>query len=558
MRGSTRERFVFFFLPFLFSDDLGQSLMRHSRLYRACLGAHIAQLEGCIKSQSDAFHLNGSLPKEISTEYAKSRSRVAEYHVIWYLCEILYLSSDEEGSVTSQLLDWIHMTFYPNTVLLQQIQSQGLQVDGAVMEKLYVLVKSFVLQGCFKEAAVCLDLLAHHSKNSTEAKYLEVTSALLLEIPLVAVTTSIREFMPRFQLWQGKCKQLWEAVKFDHCTNVAQILGLMSGDEATLKTTDCSWVELVIAHLLYVDPWQKRSHLRELVHRCIVSLKGLTVDNLPPYQRILQAVFADDVILALKVAAVFTESWLGAHLTDLLFHADVLPEDGLQTRAQVLSTHCEDLKGALWSVALEYWSYSGSEDAREQMAVLVESQEATSEKEMRYLLSLCRRYGLDQSRVVLAKSFASFRWKKGQIRDAIEWAIEAGDDIMAAQMVFSTAEKDGLDAFVYEYNEIQEPQNASLLFVHCCVKLRQARSCGAHHDAARLLVRLICDRIAPRRFWVLLFGQCVPLFEESVLLWTLPELQLLMRRLETVVAPGEHQVLRLAICRCVSKTLVNE
>ena len=68
-------------------DVLGQSLLRHSRLYRACMGAFLEQLDARLRvTGSDA------LGEETAKTYRHLRTRVAEYHVIWYLVEILYLS----------------------------------------------------------------------------------------------------------------------------------------------------------------------------------------------------------------------------------------------------------------------------------------------------------------------------------------------------------------------------------------------------------------------------------------------------------------------------------
>jgi hypothetical protein len=128
-------------------DELGQSLMRHSRLYRACLGAHIAQFDACSKSGSDSEHVTtGSLPEASSRDYQKQKARVAEYHVVWYLCEILYLATTEEESVTSHLLDWMHMTFYPDYSLVRRIESQSVKVDADVLAELLSLTQVSLLK----------------------------------------------------------------------------------------------------------------------------------------------------------------------------------------------------------------------------------------------------------------------------------------------------------------------------------------------------------------------------------------------------------------------------
>ncbi len=542
-------------------DDMGQSLMRHSRLYRASLGAHIAQLDACAKSRSDSEHVAaGSLPAEQAREYEKQRARVAEYHVVWYLCEILYLATTEDESVTAHLLDWMHMTFYPDFSLIRRIESRAVEVDAAVKSQLYALLQSFLLQGCLREASLCLGILAHHEP--VEGKYLQVIAALLLEMPLVGAATSLREFMPRFQLWRAKCGHLQQAADMDACPQSVRLLAMMDGDEKVLQASGCSWLELVLAHLLFVDPGQKRSHLPQLVQRCVVVWRGLSVADLPAYQRILHAVFCDNVVLALKVASAFTQAWFPAHLADLLHHAQVLPpdEEG-EGRVALLLAHADDVPLQLWPTAVQYLRRLDSRAARLRIEALLRRVAPTCEREQRALYDTALEGGLSECAAWLGQAWALRLWQDEQWRDAMDWAAEAGREALVAQMVFAVAQTpQGLDGV----SQVQGGAASvpALAFVEAYGRLKRARAGGQHGEAATCLMELVGERRAPRQYWTALLQLCVPLFEEPAALWTREQLRTLLARLESVasnIAPAAQadlQVLQLALVRCCSRALV--
>jgi hypothetical protein len=425
------------------TDDLGQSLMRHSRLYRACLGAHIAQLDACAKSRSDAEHLaSGSLPAGHARAYEKQRARVAEYHVVWYLCEILYLATTEEESVTAHLLEWMHMTFYPDFGLVRRIESKAVAVDAAVLERLYSLCRAFILQGCVREAALCLSMLAQHAPG--ESRYLQVAAALVLETPLVGAATALREFMPRFQLWRAKCARLREAAEAEGCMQSARLLALLSGDERALQACGCTWLELAVAHLLYVDPGQRRSHLPQLVQRCVAVWRGVAVADLPPYQRILHAVFCDDPVLALRVAAAFAQPWFPAHLGDLLHHAGALPPgQEAEGRLAPLLRHVDALPPALWPLALEYLRRLSGPEASARAAALLRRAAPTCDREARSIRRAALDCGLPEAAAGAAQAWTLRLWQDGRRRDALDWASEAGLSSLAAQMVEAAARAPG-------------------------------------------------------------------------------------------------------------------
>lgn len=548
--------------------------MRHSRLYRACLGAHIAQFDACAKSRSDSECVTaGSLPEALVRDYQKQKARVAEYHVVWYLCEILHLATTEEESVTSHLLDWMHMTFYPDYSLVRRIESQSVRVDEAVLADLLNLTQAFVLQGCFREASLCLGIMAQHSP-AAEAKYLQVTAALLLETPLVGPTTAIREFLPRFQGWRAKCKQLLHNAQTDECRASVRLLSILSGDEKALQACNCSWLELVIAHLLYVDPGQKRSHLPQLVQRCVVSWRGLSVADLPAYQRILHAVFCDNLVLALKVAGAFTQSWFPAHLADLLHHAGALPSgeqqsgDDSTVRMELLLRFVDDVPLSLWAMSAQYLRRLGGPGAARRGAALLGRVEPRGAAAARALMATAAELGLPDVARDVARRQAMRAWQEGHLAEAAAWAAEAGGGELLARLVAAAAALPGgldrlSDAAAASVPSAGGKEEPSLAFVEAYGRLRRARQSGQSEEAARQLARLVCEGAAPQQHWAGLLADSVGLFEESQALFAAHELRAMVARLESVVAlmePAQQQdqdlqVVMLALVRCTARAL---
>lgn len=392
------------------TDDLGQSLMRHSRLYRACMGTHIAQLDACAKSGSDAEHLaSGSLPAGQAREYERQRARVAECHAVWHLTEVLYLAAAAEESATAPLLDWLHMSFYPDFGIVRRLEARTVAPDAAALEALLALCRSALLQGCVRETALCLGMLAAHLPS--ESRYLQVAAALVLETPLVGAATALREFMPRFQAWRSKCARLQEAAAAEGCGRAAGLLALLSGDERALQACGCSWLELAAAHLLYVDPGQRRSHLPALAQRC-AAWRGLAVAALPPYQRILHALLCDDAVLALRVAAAFMQPWLPAHLADLLQHAGALPAAlEAEGRSALLLRHADALPPVLWPVALRYLRRLPGPAARARAAAILRRVAPASDRDARALRAAALEAGLPETAADLGQAWALRLWQ---------------------------------------------------------------------------------------------------------------------------------------------------
>jgi hypothetical protein len=429
------------------------------------------------------------------------------------------------------------------------------------------LLQAFLLQGCFREASLCLGIMAQHV-TAAESKYLQVTAALLLETPLLGPTAAVREFLPRFQSWRNKCTHLLQSAKVDGCGKAARVLAIMSGDEKALQACGCSWLELVMAHLLYVDPGQKRSHLPQLVQRCVVVWRGLSVADLPAYQRILHAVFCDNVVLALKVASAFTQSWFPAHLADLLHHAGALPaaeaSEG-QGRVELMLRFVDDLPLSLWAVSAQYLRRLACPAGTLRAAALLGRIAPSSTAGLRELMSMALECGLPDTAAAAARQWAMRAWEEGRLRDALEWAGEAGAGDLLSRMVAAAADNPGGLDRLSQVESAEETSDPSLLFVESYGKLRRARQSGRHDEAARQLVRLVCEGAAPRTHWVGLLSSNVALFEEPASLWSAQELRTMVARLESVIAlmePAKQQdqdmhVVLLALVRCTSRALTH-
>jgi hypothetical protein len=142
-------------------------------------------------------------------------------------------------------------------------------------------------------------------------------------------------------------------------SRILNLLSICAGDEAALIATGCSWVELVIAHLLYVDPLAQRAHIPQITKRYIGNRP---VSSLPVYQRVLYAVCCDEIVLALRLSAEVCEPWFPAHLVDLLCVGGVCVSDMNNAREIIVGSHVDVLASVhdMWLLCLGYLCELGS------------------------------------------------------------------------------------------------------------------------------------------------------------------------------------------------------
>jgi hypothetical protein len=143
----------------------------------------------------------GTLPELVVDAYESQRRKVAEYHAIWYLSEILYLNCDQDDSVSAVLVEWVHVSLYPNTSPLRAFEQGNGDEQGV-----WRLCAQLLVQGCCAEAALCMSVL--QSRVSSGAAVLGVLSQLVVELPRVNVGSSARDVLIRHGVWRSKCVRM--------------------------------------------------------------------------------------------------------------------------------------------------------------------------------------------------------------------------------------------------------------------------------------------------------------------------------------------------------------
>ncbi len=436
--------------------------------------------------------------------------------------------------------------------------------------------RHLLLQGRLHDAALCLTLTARHCfpspGDAANRATLETLAQLIVQLPVMGPTSAVRDVFNRHQNWHIKCVALLEAGRKQILdARVLKLLELLCGDEEKLAKSEATWQEMMIAHLLYVDPLLKRRHLRQLAVQ-YTDTRGLGRDKLPMYQRLLRALFDDELVEALKAAQDANAPWFAAHMIDLLFHQGLLRDSqGQEARRNALLAHIDCFATAcdMWALGLQYLSMLGPEpEVRLLMNVLAARVCPSTEAAAVQLYVTCRSYGLDEAAASHARVWARRLFELHQYRDSLVWAERAQSHFprFVAQLVNKLPLKDLVDDAACSAVSGRPLSAAPSLvstsavqFVDAYRGLSRAIANGDMPSAAACLMELVGERCCPKKFWIPVLEQCIPLFEDSMRLFTADQLRTLMARLEWLLVEDASlsvDVLSLLLTRCLARALV--
>ena len=319
-------------------------LLTQSHCYRA-------ELDACLYRAAQSL-------SSVSTRQDLTRHRVSsdEYHAhllllesaasTWHLFELVCL--DPHDNLTVQLVDWLQRsTAAPHT--------QGLQMDS---DEWWTALLHLLVQG---RLTAVVDLLSSAMTSSSSPFSLLPSAAatqlmdLLQTLPsLTAHATSVYHLVSLIRDYQMAVQHLAASTSaFQSHPYLPALLSILTGDEAALTAVCDDWMQLLVAHLIFVQPQTSKQDLPDLVHRCEEAMKakereegGTERVTVPLLAQLRQHVLCFRVHSAVLLAdQVFELPVFTAHLVDLLHVAGVMPT--LRQAEKPLGRHSGQQKAAV-------------------------------------------------------------------------------------------------------------------------------------------------------------------------------------------------------------------
>ena len=338
-----------------------------SSRYRAGIGACVLDF---IKANTKKEDCEGkALNKKMREFYQSYRPTLRWYHTIWFMAEICFLLPTM-GSVTTQFKDLVGLADYP----ADEIDEIENDVEGKrdTLE-IWKIAYRFVIQGQLSDALKMIEYAVYEEGNEEAIEFLEDLNLIFKSFPTVPLTKTVQgAFVKERRNWLNKVE--YAINKFDSSSSgILDVLKILRGDEQLINLHSKHWYEIIVANMLFINTSIYLSDLPS----CAESAWEIK----PPkedleYHKMLYLVIteklSDFINISLNknpaknnLSLPFVESWILAHLCDLLHHsARIEDDDDIQfistsERDNLLILYANDLVTSqnLWQFSLHYASH---------------------------------------------------------------------------------------------------------------------------------------------------------------------------------------------------------
>lgn len=508
-------------------------LVKFSREYRSVIKACLMDLQTELKRCIDADD-----PRKGEIEAQLQLFDMTE--LVWSLAEILFIDVQPSGSVLGQLLEWLRWHFVGGDHLAKKAIEHDPPQEH---ESYWDAVFCFILQGRVEESR---KMLSRHTHASTDA-YITMDT-LLRKMPLFALFNgqSLAEFDMKWRHWQDECMMERNSGIFTVDKNLQTICRVLCGeDQVLLELKDLcgNWYCMLVTCLLYHSPSVKAIDVQYHAQFCINAYGGNA--QLQPWDHLLLATLEFDFHQVLKEASSSCGSWwFVAHLADLLHHRGLLESQtlcfGSNLREFLLLEYATSLMShhSLWQVATDYFDHC-PELGRAYLEQFVDHLPLETEKKAYKVLQLCEHRSMTEQVRSICKVLGMRALKNSRLGLALSWALRSKD----IAFITFLAEK-----FLTEYSDSGDFSHMDLIdhlgsdmllspnltFLGKYREFHRLYEVGDFAAAASILLSLLTAKLAPKKFWMTLLMDALPLLEAENVIFNAQQTYELIHCLEEI------------------------
>ncbi|XP_076886422.1 nuclear pore complex protein NUP85-like [Bidens hawaiensis] len=474
----------------------------------------------------------------------------------WELLEIFYADKQSHPWIPEQLVDWLsdYDTLFSGQVpsvhlKLVEFQAELINMQAVENEPAYwQAISSALAVGWLDIVVKLLRLHGSYQLNQlgsreTENGLVEAVAVLVSKMPRMRADlpdgklgecyNNKSDFIRAWEKWRAQITKLDCSAFWLQCThnqtkeNLKSLLQILLGNTSTLSSATCHWVELYIAHFLYVRPFTAGLESMYVLAQKCVQLKPIS--NPHKLMRLILGILAENTEVVLAECSRSFGPWMIAHATELLTAGSVEAEILLKEErdnlggisieeshrlayAQVLASHA-----LTWQIAPIYL-ISCVKHGIGLLEILLYKQPAYHSQVLLKNIEICRMYDLDTVSSNAMKIAGVHHWKHGRKGAGVFWLQQAQDETRLnriAQKLFDFVGKSISDESFEQWEGLiellgSESRTAGgLEFLHKYrdfkKSLQQVQD-GVLTDAARkaseTLILLMKNPSTPQRFWL--------------------------------------------------------
>lgn len=484
-----------------------KELLLYSRKYRCVLQANYLKLKELFE--------NGQQSSEHDRELVQMFKKIG---ILWHLCEMLFIDIHQTGILLNQLITWVSWhSDELNGAFDQIMQSENPSEHPDYWNVVYRLVFR-------REIAHAKNLLYLHP-NIKSGDFI-VMFELLEKMPLYTNEQVLYEFYHTWQVWNYKCKKVYQEHVFTN-EHLIKLAGILAGDLRVFKELKHlfeSWYHFMVAMLLYTDPTVKESELTVLTIECLRHFYDN--DYQSKFDTILISVFSYDLMNVVRLCCgEFNDNWwFVTHLVDLFHNANQLEthqvEEPQNLRDFFVFEYANTLMGhnVLWNVGSRY--YDNSEASSNYLELSLEKINIRDELTAKKVLTIAGQHNLKHLSRSIHKVVARKWLNSGRLSSALNWAIKSDDEILITHIC---------DLFLKHYIKTETFLDEDLInslgshmlksdrltFLAKYYEFHQLVQGKQVSEAFDLLISLIESKISPYFFRPKLVIDLIPLLEHE-------------------------------------------
>ncbi|KAN0012550.1 hypothetical protein ACTFIU_007857 [Dictyostelium citrinum] len=542
---------------------------------------------------------------------------------MWRVANLFYFSvSSSSNSVSpTQLLDCIELE---RKELLNSIEQQGTQ--DPMDSEYYNQIARLLVCGCIDQVIQQLNILSRAPRSASQIRstsrkspinlLIDILSSIPLKKKSIGAPLYPNEHLIQWNKWhQETQKILSQYIESGSSStnqvdeNLLPIVKILLGDQQTIMSTCNSFLQLVVSNILFVEYTTSTTQLRQLFTQCYQTIQAPTTVD-----KIFLSFATKDLDITLKKIFKHSPAWLAVHLSDLLYHHPYvmrkLPTSESQLtniREYLLSDFGQSLASdsSLLSIGCNYLKYvkNGGLEMIDQFisrqpiyfeknAIKMLDKWATSvetKNSIYKMLSLQdfkrKRYAAslnwlmlanDNSHITLLSNYLLENQLNSEFLNDLQSLLEKNDEIDCNinnnnnRINSNNSSGNYTNNVIVDENKFEITNNSELIFLiryRELINLWKERSFKEYSSSLCLMFK---DRVIPKRFWLRLLIDCVPLLESlKNLYFTYQDTLLLQSCLEEIIqshlfdqyslgiSNQDIQILRSALARNLAKSIIS-
>ncbi|KAJ5080562.1 frount protein-related [Anaeramoeba ignava] len=487
-----------------------------SQGYRIALQNLKQNLIKQLDESNEDFQLNLDLansvnPKAFKDEIESEAKLVDIMERVFHLCENFFLLHSKYPSFS--FVRWFQLNF------TDQLEIESIDTESIKWNK----ICRSIIHGKFENA---INLLAKFPPNQT----IQNTQKILQEFPELKYQTHLTIYRKQFQNWRKKCDKIYNSnEEIKQNPNLSAIYKILLGDENEINQRTDSWIERFASKLLFIYPNLEIQSFGSKAKECFTEKeKKERINDLD--QIYLDILSLNTSRALLRIYSQIGNTWLSAHLSDLLFHIDsiqkdVLPTLGTDIREFFVLEFCQTLLSnpSRMPILVDYL-ISCQKMGKMLLSEIVQRQNIDDEFIYKKLLNICQNNQLDLEYKTICqiygmKSFSSHKFPSG-INALLEAEkieiVNSGINRFFKKIVSEEIPLYQIQLVIESLESDKQNQTSKkVLFLKHYKELCEYFQENQMDKAGRLILEIMKKEIAPKMFWLTLIWDAIVIMEEE-------------------------------------------